>query len=119
MGVEAMGSNSNEEVNSPSELISARIRELGDWRGEKLALVRKLIHEADSDIIEEWKWRGTPVWSHDGIVCTGEDYKQVVKLTFAKGAHLMDPHQLFNAGLTGNLRRAIDLRAEDEVDDAL
>ena len=114
-----MGSNSNEEVNSPSELITARIRELGDWRGEKLALVRKLIHEADSDIIEEWKWRGTPVWSHDGIVCTGEAYKQVVKLTFAKGAHLMDPHQLFNASLTGNLRRAIDLRAEDEVDDAL
>lgn len=101
---------------SASELITARIRELGDWRGEKLALVRRLIHEADPAILEEWKWMGTPVWSHDGIVCTGETYKQIVKLTFAKGAFLADPHQLFNAGLTGNVRRAIDLRAEDEVD---
>ena len=104
-----------------SELITARIRELGDWRGEKLALARKLIHEADPAIVEEWKWAksqspGTPVWSHDGIVCTGETYKQIVKLTFAKGAFLADPHHLFNAGLTGNLRRAIDLRAQDEVD---
>jgi hypothetical protein len=100
-----------------SELITARIRELRDWRGEKLALVRKLIQEADPAILEEWKW-GTPVWSHDGIVCTGETYKQVVKLTFAKGAFLADLHHLFNAGLTGNVRRAIDLRAEDELDGA-
>ena len=99
-----MGSNSDEKLKSAHELISARIRELGDWRGEKLALVRRLIHEADSDIIEEWKWRGTPVWSHDGIVCTGEVYRQVVMLTFAKGAHLLDAHKLFNAGLTGNVR---------------
>jgi hypothetical protein len=98
-----------------SELITARIRELGDWRGEKLALVRRLIHEADLAIVEEWKWE-TPVWSREGIVCTGETYKQVVKLTFAKGASLADPHHLFNAGLTGNVRRAIDLRAEDEID---
>ena len=98
-----------------SELIAARIRELDDWRGEKLALVRRLIREADPDILEEWKW-DTPVWSHDGIVCTGEIYKQTVKLTFAKGAFLADPRHLFNAGLTGNVRRAIDLRAEDEVD---
>ena len=96
-------------------MITARIRELRDWRGEKLALVRKLIHEADPAILEEWKW-GTPVWSHDGIVCTGETYKQTVKLTFAKGAFLADRHHLFNAGLTGNVRRAIDLRAQDEVD---
>lgn len=99
-----------------SELITARILELQDWRGEKLALVRKLIHEADPAIVEEWKWMGTPVWSHDGIVCTGETYKQVVKLTFAKGAFLADSNQLFNAGLTGNTRRAIDIRIEDEVD---
>ena len=98
-----------------SELITARINELQDWRGEKLARVRKLIHAADPAIVEEWKWMGTPVWSHDGIVCTGETYKQVVKLTFAKGALLADPDHLFNAGLTGNLRRAIDLRAEDEL----
>ena len=111
-----MGSNSDEKLKSAPELISARTRELGDWRGEKLALVRRLILEADSDIIEEWKWRGTPVWSHDGIVCKGEVYRQVVKLTFAKGARLLDAHQLFNAGLTGNVRRAIDLRANDEVD---
>lgn len=98
-----------------SDLITARIRELRDWRGETLALVRALIREADPAIVEEWKWE-TPVWSHDGIVCTGETYAQVVKLTFAKGAFLADPHGLFNAGLTGNVRRAIDLRAQDEVD---
>ncbi len=103
-------------IGPASELITARIRELRDWRGEKLALVRRLIHEADPAILEEWKWMGTPVWSHDGIVCTGETYKQIVKLTFAKGAFLADPHHLFNAGLTGNARRAIDLRAQDEVD---
>jgi hypothetical protein len=99
-----------------SDLITARIRELQDWRGDKLARVRRLIHEADPAILEEWKWMGTPVWSHDGIVCTGESYKQVVKLTFAKGAFLADPHGLFNTGLTGNVRRAIDIRAEDEID---
>jgi hypothetical protein len=99
-----------------SELITARIRELGDWRGETLAQVRKLIHEADPAIVEEWKWMGTPVWSRDGIICTGETYKQVVKLTFAKGAFLADPKHLFNAGLTGNVRRAIDIRQEDKVD---
>ena len=111
-----MRSDSSEGHGPASEFITARIRELGDWRGEKLALVRRLIHEADPAILEEWKWRGTPVWSHDGIVCTGEAYKQIVKLTFAKGAFLADPHHLFNAGLTGTVRRAIDLRAEDEVD---
>jgi hypothetical protein len=98
-----------------SELISEKIKALGDWRGETLARVRKLIHEADPAIVEEWKWE-TPVWSHDGIVCTGETYKQVVKLTFAKGAFVADPHQLFNSSLTGNLRRAIDIRAEDKLD---
>ena len=97
-----------------SDLITERIRALADWRGELLARVRKLIHEADPAIVEEWKWE-TPVWSHDGIVCTGETYKQVVKLTFAKGAFLDDPHRLFNASLTGNVRRAIDLRSTDEI----
>jgi hypothetical protein len=90
--------------------ISQRIRELGDWRGETLAHVRKLIHDADPDIVEEWKWRGTPVWSHGGIVCTGESYKQVVKLTFARGAAIKDPKKLFNSSLEGNTRRAIDIR---------
>ena len=99
-----------------SDLISARIRALGDWRGDKLALVRRLIHEADPTIVEEWKWRGTPVWSHDGIVCTGETYKQLVKLTFLKGASLPDRHGLFNSGLAGNARRVIDLREHDELD---
>jgi len=98
-----------------SELITARIRELGDWRGKTLALVRKLIHEADAAILEEWKWQ-TPVWSHDGIVCTGETYKQTVKLTFAQGAFLKNPHRLFNSGLEGNVRRAIDLREQEEID---
>lgn len=108
-------SDSHQGQKTASQLITERIRELRDWRGEKLALVRKLLHEADPAIVEEWKWE-IPVWSHAGIVCTGETYKQVVKLTFAKGAALADPHQLFNAGLTGNVRRAIDLRVEDEVD---
>ena len=102
---------------SASQLITARIKELGDWRGEKLTRVRKLIHEADPAIVEEWKWE-TPVWSRDGIICTGETYKQVVKLTFAKGAFLKDPRRLFNASLTGKMRRAIDLRAEDDIDAA-
>ena len=98
-----------------SELITGRIRQLGDWRGEKLAQLRQLIHEADPAIVEEWKW-GVPVWSHDGIICTGESYKQAVKLTFAKGAHLKDPKKLFNSSLDGNLRRAIDFGIEAEID---
>ena len=101
---------------SPSAQIDARIRELGDWRGEVLGRLRTLIKEADPDIVEEWKWRGVPVWSHDGIVCTGETYKAVVKMTFAKGAALDDPARLFNASLDGNTRRAIDLREGDEID---
>jgi len=103
---------------SATELISKRIAELGDWRGKTLARMRKLIKQADRDVIEEWKWRGTPVWSHDGIICTGESYKSVVKLTFAKGALLKDPAHLFNASLEGNLRRAIDIHEGEEVDDA-
>jgi len=101
-----------------SDNISSRIRELGDWRGETLTRVRKLIHEADPDIREEWKWMGTPVWAHDGIVCTGESYKQVVKLTFARGASLKDPKKLFNSSLDGNTRRAIDLREGEEFDES-
>ncbi|MBS0578787.1 MAG: DUF1801 domain-containing protein [Proteobacteria bacterium] len=100
---------------SASASISQRIQELGDWRGATLARVRELIHEADPDIVEEWKWMGTPVWSHDGIVCTGESYKQVVKLTFARGAALEDPRGLFNASLEGNARRAIDLREGESI----
>jgi hypothetical protein len=98
--------------------ITQRIRELGDWRGETLARVRHLIHNADPDIQEEWKWRGVPVWSHDGIVCTGETYKQVVKLTFARGAAVADPKKLFNSSLEGNARRAIDLREGETIDEA-
>jgi hypothetical protein len=98
--------------------ITKRIEDLGDWRGETLAHIRDLIHEADSAIEEEWKWRGVPVWSHDGIVCTGETYKQVVKLTFARGAAIDDPAALFNASLEGNTRRAIDLREGEKIDDA-
>jgi hypothetical protein len=102
---------------SPSELISKRISELGDWRGATLSRMRKLIKQADPEVIEEWKWRGTPVWSHDGIICTGESYKKVVKLTFAKGASLKDPTRLFNSSLEGNVRRAIDIHEEEEVDE--
>src|ERR1700678_694912 len=97
--------------------ITKRIQELGDWRGETLAHVRQLIHDAVPDIEEEWKWRGTPVWSHDGIVCTGESYKEVVKLTFARGASIEDPKQLFNSSLEGNTRRAIDLREGEKIDE--
>ena len=100
---------------SPSELISGKITELGGWRGETLARMRKLIKEADPDVVEEWKWMGTPIWSHDGIICTGESYKSVVKLTFAKGASLKDPARLFNSSLEGNTRRAIDIREGEEV----
>jgi hypothetical protein len=98
-----------------SELISKRIADLGDWRGETLGRMRKLIREGDPDAIEEWKWMGTPVWSHDGIICTGESYKKVVKLTFAKGAFLKDPARLFNSSLEGNVRRAIDIHEGEEV----
>jgi hypothetical protein len=102
---------------SPSELIDARIEELGDWRGEVLARVRALIKEADPEVVEEWKWRGTPVWEHDGIICTGETYKDKVKLTFAKGASLNDPSSLFNSSLEGNTRRAIDIREDEQIDE--
>jgi hypothetical protein len=101
-----------------SELITRRIADLGDWRGETLGRMRALINDADPDVVEEWKWRGVPVWSHDGIVCTGESYKEVVKLTFMKGASLEDPAGLFNASLEGNARRAIDIREGEELDAA-
>lgn len=104
------------ETASPSELIDQRIAELGDWRGQTLRRMRRLIKEADPKVVEEWKWRGTPVWSHDGIVCTGESYKSAVKLTFAKGAALDDPAGLFNASLDGNVRRAIDIHEGETVD---
>ena len=99
-----------------SERIDKRIAELGDWRGQTLDRMRRLIHEADPDVVEEWKWMGTPVWSHDGIICTGESYKAKVKLTFAKGASLEDPARLFNASLDGNVRRAIDIAEGEDVD---
>jgi hypothetical protein len=102
---------------SPSRLIDGRIKELGDWRGETLARVRALIKQAHPDIVEEWKWRGVPVWSHAGIICTGETYKNVVKMTFAKGAALEDPSGLFNSSLEGNTRRAIDLHEGDKIDE--
>jgi hypothetical protein len=100
----------------PSRLIDLKIEELDDWRGRTLSRVRALIKQADPDVVEEWKWRGVPVWSHDGLICTGETYKSVVKLTFARGASLQDPSGLFNSSLEGNVRRAIDLREGDEVD---
>jgi hypothetical protein len=101
----------------PAKLIDARIKELADWRGETLARIRKLIKQADPDVVEEWKWRGVPVWYHDGMICTGETYKSVVKMTFAKGASLDDPAGLFNSSLDGNTRRAIDFREGDNVDE--
>ena len=104
------------EGQSASELIDKRIAELGDWRGETLSRMRKLIREADPDVVEEWKWMGTPVWSHDGIICTGESYKSVVKLTFPKGASLKDPAKLFNSSLDGKARRAIDIHEGEEID---
>jgi hypothetical protein len=105
-------------VESASAFIDEKIKELGDWRGKTLAHVRQLIHDADPDILEEWKWRGTPVWSHDGIVCTGESYQQVVKLTFARGASIKDPKKLFNSSLEGNMRRAIDIREGEKINEA-
>jgi len=111
-----MKKSSASQGESASELISRRIAELGDWRGETLGRMRKLIQQADPDVVEEWKWMGTPVWSHDGIICTGESYKSVVKLTFAKGASLKDPSRLFNSSLEGNTRRAIDIHEGEKVD---
>src|SRR5436305_14394307 len=105
------------EAENPSRLIDARIAELGDWRGETLARIRTLIHEADPEVIEEWKWRGVPTWSHAGIICTGETYRNVVKTTFAKGASLADPSGLFNSSLEGNVRRAIDFREGEKIDE--
>jgi hypothetical protein len=102
---------------TPSQLIDARIEELGDWRGKMLSRLRALIREADPEIVEEWKWRGVPVWSHDGLICTGETYKAIVKMTFAKGAALKDPSGLFNASLEGNTRRAIDFHEGDQIDE--
>ena len=102
---------------SPSELIDARIKELGDWRGKMLGRLRSVVREADPDVVEEWKWRGVPVWSHDGLICTGETYKSVVKMTFAKGAAMKEPSRLFNSSLEGNTRRAIDFAEDDELDE--
>ena len=115
-GAKAKSSSASATENSASQLIDERIRELGDWRGETLARMRKLILESDSEMIEEWKWMGTPVWSRHGIVCTGESYKKVVKLTFAQGAKLPDPSRLFNSSLEGNTRRAIDIQEGEKVD---
>jgi len=113
-----MKDGASEKTASPSELIDGRIRELGDWRGETLARLRALVKDADPEIVEEWKWRGVPTWYHDGIVCTGESYKTVVKMTFAKGASLDDPAGLFNSSLEGNVRRAIDFHEGEEIDEA-
>ena len=110
-----MKKSGSQEGKSPSRLIDARIKELGDWRGDMLGRLRALIKEADPEVVEEWKWRGVPVWSHDGIICTGETYKSVVKMTFAKGAALEDPSHLFNSSLEGNTRRAIDFREGEKI----
>ena len=112
-----MKRNSSQAVESPSQLIDARIEELGNWRGEMLARLRALIKQADPKVVEEWKWRGTPVWSHDGLICTGETYKSVVKMTFAKGASLDDPSCLFNSSLDGRVRRAIDFREGEKINE--
>jgi hypothetical protein len=113
----ASGSKEGKGGDSPSQLIDARIKELGDWRGEMLARIRKLIKQADPDVVEEWKWRGVPVWYHAGMICTGETHKNVVKMTFAKGASLEDPSGLFNSSLEGNTRRAIDFHEGDKIDE--
>jgi hypothetical protein len=112
-----MKKSGSQESKSPSQLIDARIKELGDWRGEMLGRLRALVKEADPEIVEEWKWRGVPVWSHAGLICTGETYKNVVKMTFAKGAALADPSGLFNASLEGNTRRAIDFHQGETIDE--
>jgi hypothetical protein len=114
MGMKKSGS---QESRSPSQLIDARIEELGNWRGNMLSRLRTLVKEADPEVVEEWKWRGVPVWSHDGLICTGETYKNVVKMTFAKGAALKDPSGLFNSSLEGNTRRAIDLHEGEKIDE--
>jgi hypothetical protein len=113
-----MKKSASQKSQSPSQLIDARIKELGDWRGEMLGRLRALVKEADPEVVEEWKWRGVPVWEHDGIICTGETYKTVVKMTFAKGAALQDPSRLFNASLEGNTRRAIDFHEGATIDEA-
>src|SRR6266403_4383946 len=107
----------SQKTESPSQLIDARIKELGDWRGKMLGRLRTLVKEADPEVVEEWKWRGVPVWSHDGLICTGETYKNVVKMTFAKGAALKDPSRLFNSSLDGNTRRAIDFHEGEKIDE--
>ena len=107
----------SQKSESPSQLIDAKIKELGDWRGKMLSRLRTLVKEADPDVVEEWKWRGVPVWSHDGLICTGETYKNVVKMTFAKGAALEDPSSLFNSSLEGNTRRAIDFHEGDKINE--
>jgi hypothetical protein len=112
-----MSPSGSQEGTSPSQLIDERIQELGDWRGAMLSRLRGLVKEADPDVVEEWKWRGVPVWEHDGIICTGETYKSVVKMTFAKGAALEDPSGLFNSSLEGNTRRAIDFHENEEIDE--
>ena len=112
-----MPKSGSQEGKSPSQLIDARIEELDDWRGEMLSRLRTLIKEADPDVVEEWKWRGVPVWSHGGMICTGETYKNIVKLTFAKGASLKDPSGLFNSSLEGNTRRAIDVHEGEKIDE--
>jgi len=112
-----MKTSGSQKSKSPSQLIDARIKELSDWRGEMLSRLRTLVKEADPEVVEEWKWRGVPVWSHDGLICTGETYKQVVKMTFAKGAALNDPSGLFNSSLEGNTRRAIDFREGEKIDE--
>ena len=110
-----MKKSGSQETKSPSQLIDARIKELGDWRGQMLSRLRNLVKEADPEVIEEWKWRGVPVWSHDGLICTGETYKSVVKMTFAKGAALKDPARLVNSSLEGNTRRAIDFHEGETI----
>ncbi|MGO9148207.1 MAG: DUF1801 domain-containing protein [Acidimicrobiales bacterium] len=112
-----MRKSASQRSESPSQLIDARIKELGDWRGEMLSRLRTLVKEADPEVVEEWKWRGVPVWYHDGMICTGETYKNVVKMTFAKGAALMDPSGLFNSSLDGNTRRAIDFHEGEKIDE--
>jgi len=112
-----MKKNGSQKSKSPSQLIDARIKELGDWRGKMLSRLRSLVKKADPDVIEEWKWRGVPVWSHNGLICTGETYKNVVKMTFAKGAALLDPSRLFNSSLDGNTRRAIDFHEGETIDE--
>ena len=112
-----MKKSGSQKGKSPSQLIDARIKELDDWRGKMLGRLRTLIKEADPDVVEEWKWRGVPVWSHDGLICTGETYKNIVKMTFAKGAALKDPSRLFNSSLDGNIRRAIDFHEGEKIDE--